>query len=265
MILSRTSLVLPAVGLLLLAACGGSDSSETAATSAGGGAGTGGGSAGTSAGAGTGGSAGGAAGKGGAGAGGSAGTGGVAGAAGSAGTGGSAGTAGKGGSAGSGGSAGAGGGSSQCGGIAGLACPDGFYCDFADNLCGGNDNLGTCVKKPGGCPPGSSIGQVCGCDGKLYVNACDAGNAGVDTSLTGSCQAPANTVKCGDHFCPSGQAYCENATSDVGGVANTYTCVLLPPACQGTTPTCGCVANEPCGALCTDAGNGNLTLVCPGG
>lgn len=179
---------------------------------------------------------------------------------------------GAGGSGGSGGAAGSGGGKagasggvgSTCGGKIGGTCPDGTYCVWPDKSCGVADGVGTCQMKQGSCPPMAFQGSVCGCDGKVYVNACDAGNSGVDTVLGGFCTMPADTFKCGDHFCDLATTYCRKSLSDIGGVADTYQCQPLPAACAAAT-SCTCLAGEACGSSCAKGADGGFTLTCPGG
>jgi hypothetical protein len=50
---------------------------------------------------------------------------------------------------------------------------------------------------------------VCGCDGKIYPNACTANMANVDTSVDAPCAAPSGYFRCGAQFCVLGMEFCE--------------------------------------------------------
>jgi hypothetical protein len=176
------------------------------------------------------------------------------------GSGGSGATGGGGGGGGAGGGGGEGGSSgSQCGGIAGLMCADDQYCDYHENACGVGDGLGTCKPRPQGCP--DVYMPVCGCDGVVYGNECDANGAGQDVSDLGGCQAPQGMFACGSMFCASGQQYCQRAVSDVAGTPDIFGCMPMPIGCD----SCQCLANEPCGAQCEQLPTGDFLLTCPGG
>jgi hypothetical protein len=114
-----------------------------------------------------------------------------------------------------------------------------------------------------GCP--EIYMPVCGCDGMVYGNDCEAQAAGVDVDLTGSCTPPqGNLFPCGAGFCNLDTEYCQVQVSDVGGIDDGFTCMALPNGC-GNAPDCACLSGEPCDFNCDgDAANG-LTLTCPGG
>jgi hypothetical protein len=181
-----------------------------------------------------------------------------------AGDGGSAGTGQGPGSGGAGGSTGTGmGGSSVCGGLAGIACPPEDYCQFVNQNCGGDDDEGTCVPRPVGCP--EIYNPQCGCDDKVYDNACEANAAGVDVNAGGGCTPPSGQFDCGPGFCTIGAAYCQVDTSDVGNEPTTYGCQPLPASC-GDTPSCACLAEVTCGSQCMGTNDGGgFEVFCPGG
>jgi hypothetical protein len=76
-----------------------------------------------------------------------------------------------------------------CGGIAGLICPEGYYCQQEAGQClEVMDGAGTCQPKPEVCT--REYEPVCGCDGQTYGNACEAAAAGVSIALEGECASP---------------------------------------------------------------------------
>jgi hypothetical protein len=161
---------------------------------------------------------------------------------------------------GQGGAAGGGGGSgAECGGIAGLTCGVGEYCDYGDNSCGVGDGVGTCKVRPQGCP--EIYMPVCGCDGMVHGNECEANGAGQDVSDAAQCTAPQGSFGCGHIFCASAQQYCQRGVSDVAGIPDDFACLDLPAGCS----SCQCLANEPCGSMCEQLPSGDLLLTCPGG
>ncbi len=156
-----------------------------------------------------------------------------------------------------------GGGSGRsCGGFAGQTCGTRELCDFPLNSCGNADQLGTCTARPDACP--DLFDPVCGCDGTVYSSQCDAAQAGVDVDASGSCRLPGGTFACGFKQCDLATQYCQRAASDVGGEPDGFACMPLPVGC-GSTPTCGCLANEPCSELCSGDATSGLQLTCPGG
>ena len=75
-----------------------------------------------------------------------------------------------------------------CGGILGKACAKSQYCNYSiAAMCGAGDQTGTCSPIPQVCP--DIVDRVCGCDGKSYVNSCDAAAHGFATLAKGDCKA----------------------------------------------------------------------------
>ncbi|HEV8321247.1 MAG TPA: hypothetical protein VG389_06490 [Myxococcota bacterium] len=152
-----------------------------------------------------------------------------------------------------------------------LTCAADEWCDFDGNDCaksvGGGDPA--CVTRPATCAPDDL--PVCGCDGIVYPNQCEATRAGTDVSEGGGCAAPAGTYACGLRFCADGTTYCQEQESDT---PETYfTCVDLPAGC-GAAPDCACLAAETCPSGSSDSGvpasgtcatmpDGHLDLACP--
>jgi len=73
-----------------------------------------------------------------------------------------------------------------CGGFLGIACGDGFFCDYEPSeMCGAADQMGTCEVTPEVCI--QVFDPVCGCDNQSYSNHCTANAAGVAVAHGGTC------------------------------------------------------------------------------
>ncbi|HVV86481.1 MAG TPA: hypothetical protein VHE35_25665 [Kofleriaceae bacterium] len=155
-------------------------------------------------------------------------------------------------------------GGTVCGGILGVPCAADEYCDFPLDSCGFTDEQGTCKPRPEACPDGIVAEPRCACDNMVYGNECDAYAAGFDLNAAGGCAVPDGWFACGYTQCNLFTDYCQHDVSDIGGEPDTFTCKPLP-GCPSQFPTCGCLADEPCGSFCTGDGPTGLTLTCPGG
>ncbi len=106
-------------------------------------------------------------------------------------------------------------------------CKDNEYCLFPHGKCGG---IGQCteIRPDLACP----AVEVCGCDGKVYGDPCQAAKARVSVSDDAS--------KCGcrsDAECPSEQ-FCESPAQACGSPGR---CAGVPGACtKEYHPVCGC-------------------------
>ncbi|MEZ4329455.1 MAG: Kazal-type serine protease inhibitor domain-containing protein [Polyangiales bacterium] len=75
----------------------------------------------------------------------------------------------------------------DCGGIAGLGCNAGLFCNYPpDAMCGAADQLGVCTVPPQACP--DIWAPVCGCNGQIYGNDCEAAAAGMSVGPTSNCR-----------------------------------------------------------------------------
>jgi hypothetical protein len=125
-----------------------------------------------------------------------------------------------------------------CGGFAGLACPDGQYCNYnAGDLCGAADAGGTCAAIPQFCT--EEFAPVCGCGGETYGNACFAAMAGVGVLHEGACEVACG-ARAGD-TCGADE-YCRFELGAVCGRADAQgVCAPRPEICtQQFEPVCGC-------------------------
>ncbi|HEX9294855.1 MAG TPA: hypothetical protein VF881_03445 [Polyangiaceae bacterium] len=107
---------------------------------------------------------------------------------------------------------------------------------------------------------------VCGCDAKVYPNACYATanhqgrcfgetKCGLDISNNITCEPPPGYFACGTIFCERGKQFCEQVKCLAGW--QTSACKPLPTTC-GATPTCDCVKVS--GFTCESSPAGDLTL-----
>src|SRR5579871_531044 len=75
----------------------------------------------------------------------------------------------------------------SCGGVHHRLCGEDQYCQFSPGACHAGRTSGVCRPKPRVCP--DVFITVCGCDGKVYANACQANRAGVSIAHLGYCGA----------------------------------------------------------------------------
>lgn len=150
----------------------------------------------------------------------------------------------------------------QCGGFAGTACPADEWCDFGRDDCGASDGTGICKPRPLVC--GEIADPVCGCDGRIHGNPCDAQALGIDVSAIGGCTADPGFFFCGPRQCAIESQFCQRVGSDIGGEPDGFSCNALPAGC-GTTPSCACLEGVACTNACEGDAATGLTAVCFGG
>jgi hypothetical protein len=149
---------------------------------------------------------------------------------------------------------------SACGDV---ECSDSEWCDWSADACGGGDfAMGECMPLPEGC--GDIYAPVCGCDGQVHSNICDANALGLDVDAEGDCPTPEGYFRCGYLFCNPEIEYCQIQYSDIGGVGHSYGCVQPPECPEGIT--CDCLTEELCfDSGCAETKDGGIEIGCPGG
>ena len=75
-----------------------------------------------------------------------------------------------------------------CGGPNHITCNSALYCQLPAGQCSAADVPGVCAKAPDFCMRVSR--PVCGCNGKTYLNECEARKARVAIDTTGACKKP---------------------------------------------------------------------------
>lgn len=150
---------------------------------------------------------------------------------------GGAGTGGTGAGAASSGGTGVGGYSGACG-----ECDSSEFCDSLYDYCSDSplEAGQMCRPRPQGCD--DDYRPVCGCNGKVYSNECEANTAGSDIGAD-SCDAsvtPQGYFPTGPYYCDPTTSYGKIRLGDVGD--RWFECVELPNACAALpTPDCSCL------------------------
>jgi hypothetical protein len=152
---------------------------------------------------------------------------------------------------------------SICAGGSYSVCPEGEYCTHEE--C----SPGSLVAFP--CATVSSCHAenwpVCGCDGEVYADACEAreatrlnrcyGGKCPLAPITSSCATPDGYFRCGLVFCRLGAESCDH--SGCFSKWHTFACVPMVPACAAN-PTCPCVEQHVPSAICSEDDLGGVTL-----
>lgn len=131
-------------------------------------------------------------------------------------------------------------------------CKQDYYCAKPDGACNG---YGFCTEVPEACP--DIWDPVCGCDGFVYGNSCEAAAAGVNIFQKGECR----DTRCDDTtpvLCMMIQPICSEY--EILAVQNNcWVCVNAATCNPWGTP--GCRSDEDCpeGTVCDPCG----TSSCP--
>lgn len=147
-------------------------------------------------------------------------------------------------------------------------CEPGSHCLFGDHACGTSPPNASCSTEGYCAVPGSCSGldgpPACGCDGKIYDNACLADSIGVGTSSLGNCgPAPQGRFACGELFCEMAAQICIVTHPDGCGFFQ-HECRDLPQGCSNANCN-GCVdqSNECIDVLqCSANASGDITVTC---
>jgi hypothetical protein len=108
-------------------------------------------------------------------------------------------------------------------------CPPDSFCIKAPGDCEGE---GVCIEKKS-VPCDVVTEPVCGCDGKIYDNVCEAAEAGVSVTDKGECKEGCK----GNDNCEEGY-YCAKPEGDCEGEGE---CIVIETACTDEIdPVCGC-------------------------
>jgi hypothetical protein len=132
------------------------------------------------------------------------------------------------------------------------------FCQPLDGSCGADDpTLGECVEIPPGClyPPWTWE-PTCYCDGAIQAYDCQ--DAPTTADLT-SC----SEIRCGSSKCDKTTEYCEVVldANNPEGTTPVTTCRPLPVGCVNS-PSCECMAAEPCSGYCQGTAEGGFQLAC---
>ncbi len=132
-------------------------------------------------------------------------------------------------------------------------CTDGFYCRdecVYRATSSSADKSANCRPVPSSCPESTAASRpICGCDGLVYAQECEARIAGTDYGP--DCDDP-NTwpegrFLCWSLFCDTQTEYCERPQGDAADAELYEDCQALPTACIGMSDgvaLCDCILDE---------------------
>lgn len=136
-------------------------------------------------------------------------------------------------------------------------CEEGYYCDFADDLCGAGEPKGECREIVS--TECEQAITVCTCNG--LVETC-RGAEEVDLTPATNCEAPTGTFACDSFFCDLSTEYCaqelQENCSYLGG------CYSPPSECADE-PTCECLAKALGVSFCRGEPATGVSATMPGG
>ncbi len=144
-----------------------------------------------------------------------------------------------------------------------VPCVEGAYCAQSDphiELC---VDVGICAPQPLSCD--DTYDPICGCDGELYGNPCEAAKAGVGSRGSFGCDPPEGSFSCGSSFCALDSEYCEYIIGH--GQLPAWSCLPLP--CDGGLSGCACLAEPLCpeemlfaAEYCQETESGGVVVGC---
>lgn len=119
-------------------------------------------------------------------------------------------------------------------------CGDGAFCNWAPNeACGDGTGSGICIPQPEACT--KELNPVCGCDGEIYGNPCEANAAGL--SWVPAAQS-SNGFICPslDDDTPPAAGSCEGECGGPGSDGSCWCddqCAQLGDCCEDKADACG--------------------------